>query len=404
MCWIVSTFVLVSLLTLSQCFVDGALKRQNFIPINADVKVPDGFEASIVANIPGARQLVTLPNGDMIVGTHGTTVEIISNADARDAVGPVTTFATFPSDYGTQGVAFGGGFIYAATQKTIWRMPYKDGEKTGTPVNISSVRTGPIAPHSDGDVHRSTSVAVSDQTLYAGVGSSCNACEEVDPTRATIQMMELDGSNMKLKARRWRNAIAFAVDPKTKTVWAGGAGQDNLPPAHPYEFMDPVSLRSTPADYGWPDCEENRHAYTPGSNCSQVVIPAVAIPAYSTIIAATFYPLETTGLTYAFPKAWLGGLFVSMHGSWHQNSSKVPWVAPHVAFVPFDDETRMPKSPVNWENSYTQWTDFVTGFQDAQGNRIGRCTGVTIGSNGSLFLADDQMGNIYRIRPTKTTL
>jgi glucose/arabinose dehydrogenase len=372
--------------------------------INADVTVPDGFQFSIIANIRGARQLVPLANGDLIVGTHGTNVEIISDAEAADAVGPVTTFATVPPDAGTQGVAFGNGYIYAATQTKIYRMPYQDGQKTGTPVQIASVRTGPISPHTDGDVHRSTSVAVSGDTLYAGVGSSCNACEEVDPTRASIQIMALDGSNMTLKARRWRNPIAFAVDPKTKAVWSGGAGQDSLPPAHPYEFMDPVSLRPTPSDYGWPECEEDQHAYKPGANCSQVVIPALALPAYSTIIGATFYPLETTGLTYAFPEAWQGGLFVSMHGSWHVNASRVPWIAPHVVFVPFDNETRMPKSPVDYKNQnpYTQWSEFVTGFQNDQGSRIGRCTGLAIGSKGSLFLADDAMGNIYRIRPKNT--
>lgn len=373
------------------------------IVANGAIIVPDGFEATIIANIRDARDLVPLPNGDLIVGTKGTTVEIISNADGTDAVGPVTTFATFPADYGPQGVALGDGFIYAATQKTIWRMPYKDGQKTSAPVNISSVRTGPIAPHSDGDVHRSTSVIVNDQTLYAGVGSSCNSCEEVDPTRATVQTMALDGSNMQLRARRWRNAMAFAIDPKSKTVWAGGAGQDSLPSGHPFEFLDPVSLRSTPADYGWPVCEENRIPYSPGANCSEVVVPALVFPAYSTIIAATFYPLDTTGLPYAFPGPWLGGLFVSIHGSWHRNASNVPWDPPHLTFVPFDSETRMPKSPVDWNNPYTQWSDFATGFQDAQGNRFGRCTGVAIGSKGSLFLADDGLGNIYRIRPKKTT-
>ena len=96
-------------------------------------------------------------------------------------------------------------------------------------------------------------------------------------TRATIQTMALDGKGMKLRARRWRNPIALAVDPKTGTVWAGGAGQDSLPGGHPFEFMDPVSLRPTPADYGWPVCEENHVAYSPGANCSQVVIPAPRI-------------------------------------------------------------------------------------------------------------------------------
>ena len=33
------------------------------------------------------------------------------------------------------------------------------------------------------------------------------------------------------------------------------------------------------------------------------------------------------------------------------------------------------------------------------GSRIGRPTGVAVGPQGDLFVADDQTGNIYRIRP-----
>src|SRR4051812_10939209 len=110
---IIHMLVLTSLLTHSQFSVDCAHKRRDSIPINAAVKVPEGFEAVIVANIPDARELVSLPNGDLIVGTSGTKVEMISNADGPDAVGPVTTFATFPPDHGPQGVAFGDGYIYA---------------------------------------------------------------------------------------------------------------------------------------------------------------------------------------------------------------------------------------------------------------------------------------------------
>ena len=136
-----------------------------------------------------------------------------------------------------------------------------------------------------------------------------------------------------------------------------------------------------------------------------MVIPALIFPAYLTIIGGggAFYPLKTKRLAYAFPKQWHGGLFVSIHGSWHLNASNVPWDPPHVAFVPFDRQTRRAERRVNWENPYLQWREFFTGFQDAQGNRIGTCTGVAIGPQGSLFVADDSSGNIYRIRPTNGT-
>ncbi len=64
---------------------------------------------------------------------------------------------------------------------------------------------------------------------------------EVDPTRATVQRTALDGSGMATYATRFRNAIALAVNPATGTVWAGGAGQDTLPPGHPYEFIDALT-------------------------------------------------------------------------------------------------------------------------------------------------------------------
>ncbi|CAF1243485.1 unnamed protein product [Didymodactylos carnosus] len=179
-------------------------KRPTLTPTNASLKLPSGFNAAVIATVPGARELVSLPNGDLIVGTQGTAVKIILNADGADLAGATGIFATF-SETSPEGVAFGGGYIFASTEKTIWRMPYKNGQRAGTPVKIALVRQGPIAPNSDGDVHKSTSVSVSGQTLYAGIGSSCNACEEVDETRATIQMMKLDGTEMKLKAKRWRN-------------------------------------------------------------------------------------------------------------------------------------------------------------------------------------------------------
>jgi glucose/arabinose dehydrogenase len=352
---------------------------------------------SHIATVGGARELAALPNGDLIVGTSGSSIAIVPNAESAGAAGAPATFAALP-DSPAQGVAFGAGFVFVATQHGVYRISYATGARSGTPARIASVRTGAIAPNSDGDVHTTSSVAIGGSTLYVGVGSSCNACTEVDPTRATVQRMEIDGSGMTTQAKRWRNPIALATDPSSGTVWAGGAGQDDLPQGHPYEFMDAVSSRAAPADYGWPECEENHVAYTSGANCGAVVAPALEFPAYSTIIGAAFYPASQGG-AYAFPAAWHGGLFVSMHGSWH-TSNGVPIDPPHVAFVPFSGGA--PATVVNWSNPSAQWNDFLTGFQASNGSRIARTTGVAVGPKGSLFVADDQNGWILRIRPTSS--
>ena len=88
---------------------------------------------------------------------------------------------------------------------------------------------------------------------------------------------------------------------------------------------------------------------------------------------------------------------MSIHGSWH-TANGVPVDPPHVAFVPFAGAA--PARAVNWSDPTAQWNDFFTGFQTAAGSRIGRTTGVAVGAQGSLFVADDDTGAIYRIRPS----
>ena len=92
-------------------------------------------------------------------------------------------------------------------------------------------------------------------------------------------------------------------------------------------------------------------------------------------------------------------MFVGIHGSWH-TAGGVPVDPPHVAFVPFSGAS--PARAVNWNDPTAQWNDFFTGFQRADGSRIGRPTGVAVGAQGSLFVADDQNGVVYRIRPASS--
>ncbi len=356
--------------------------------------VPAGFTIDIIGRVNGARELAAAPNGDLFVGTNGSSIYLIRNAEGQ-AANPAV-FAGM-GDSPAAGVALSVSppncALYVGTQFGVYRIPYVIGDTTAraTPQKIAEVRPGGSSDHS------TTSVAIANGALYASVGSSCNACAETDPTRATIQQFRLDGTGAGAKAVHIRNAIALAVNPATQTLWTGDAGQDDLPFGHPYEFFDAVTLHTGTANYGWPDCEENHHAYTLGANCTSVVIPLVALPAYETPIGAVFYPTNQTG-PYAFTSHYRGGAFIAMHGSWHTGSGGAYAAAPLVAFVAMTGDT--PQTPVNWSDPAAQWTAFVSGFQTPDGTtRIGRPTGLAVGPSGSLFVADDQTGNIYRIRP-----
>jgi glucose/arabinose dehydrogenase len=347
--------------------------------------VPPGFSIERIATVEQAREIVIAPNGDLFVGTSTNAVYVVANAQGQAA--PAKVFVRI-ADQPVAGVTIDGERMYLGAQFGVYELPYRAGDRTprAQPRKIASVRPNGLARD-----HRTTTVAVANKRLYASVGSSCNNCDpDLDATRATIQQMDLDGSGMTPKARRIRNATALATNPQTGTLWAGVAGQDELPPGHPYEIFDAVTLHAGVADYGWPYCYENRQAVG-AHDCSRQIVARVVLPAYATPIGAAFYPEHPTGV-HAFSQTYRGGAFVTLHGSWHQ-----PPVPPRVVFIAMRGDE--PKTAVDWNDPTAQWKEFVGGFQMADGRRIARPTGVAVGPDGSLFVSDDLDGGIYRIRP-----
>ncbi|HUA09722.1 MAG TPA: hypothetical protein VMA98_10640 [Candidatus Acidoferrales bacterium] len=360
----------------------------------AALVIVNGFSIEHIATVPGARELAAAPNGDLFIGTKGNSVFLLPHAGAGRPDAP-HVFATF-SSAPAAGVALADDALYVGTKFAVYKIVYHAGDRMprGAPEKLLDVRLA------GGGGHSTTSVAVTGDTLYVSVGSSCNACDpERDSTRATIQHFDLLRGVATDEAYDIRNAVALTIDPATGALWAGVAGADDLPLYHPYEIFDAVSLQNTPADYGWPACYENRKrvAKWPG-DCSKTAIPRVVFPAYETPIGAVFYPLDQHG-TYAFPAAYRGGAFVTLHGSWHGPAQGLSgFVPPRVVFVPMHGDT--PDRAADWNDPTTQWSDFITGYQrDGTDDRIGRPTGIAVGPDGSLFVADDQTGAIYRIRP-----
>jgi glucose/arabinose dehydrogenase len=357
------------------------------------LSIVNGFQLQAIARVSGARELAALPNGDLIVGTGGTSVYLIPHADLDDGFYQPIKFATI-DDAPAAGVAFDPSTcrVYVGTNHGVYSIAYTDGATTGTV-------SGPIAlvrQENDGG-HATTSLTVSGDKLYVSVGSSCNDCVESDKTRATVQVMNLDGSGMTTYAKRYRNAMAVTTNPATGAVWAGGAGQDELPLGHPYESFDPITLRGPGADYGWPDCNENRNDFGQGKNCTNVVVPRIAMPAYSTLIGAAFYPSNQTG-AHVFPGSHRGSLFIGMHGSWHTDANGHLFSPPSVAWLQMNGDE--PAIAVNWDDPHAQWNEFIGGFQNADGqSRVARPTGLAVGSQGSLFIADDGGGIVFRVRP-----
>jgi glucose/arabinose dehydrogenase len=351
--------------------------------------VPPGFTIEKIATVNQARELAITPNGDLIVGTQLKNIDIIPNAEGTP--GAAQVFTTVPDTHAA-GVFLHGDTLYIGSQFGVWKVPYQTGEHAATtkPVKIATVRNG---IESD---HYTTTVAFAKGVLYASVGSPCDVCDRAttkayDKTRATIQQMGPDGQNMHAKAIEIRNAVALAIQPGSDDLWAALESRDALPKGHPYETFDDVSSHPGVPNYGWHTCYED-HVSINGAKCGDDVVAMGALPAYDSPIGMIFYPANQTG-KYAFPAKYRGGAYIALHGSWH-----TPLIPPRVAWVPFTNGR--PTTAVNWHNPNAQFTNFLFGCQSGATQRICRPTGVAVGNDGSLFVADDFGNNIYRIRPT----
>jgi glucose/arabinose dehydrogenase len=260
-----------------------------------------------------------------------------------------------------------------------------DGEYlyVGETTQVSRFRYSPAGPVADQEViipdlptggHRTRTVAFGpDGMLYLAVGSSCNICLEEEPLRATVSRANPDGSDLEIIATGLRNPVGLDFQPESGVLWATVNERDNegneIPP-------DLVTIVEEGANYGWPQCMPP--AATPqesGADCSGVTPPTIGIQAHSAPLGLAF--LEGEGV----PSDLDDDLIVVQHGSWNRE----PPAAPKLLLIDFEDG-----QPIGAR-------DFVSGWQDASGERWGRPAGVIVAPDGSIIVSDDTNGLLYQI-------
>ena len=90
----------------------------------------------------------------------------------------------------------------------------------------------------------------------------------------------------------------------------------------------------------------------------------------------------------SFPERYRGGAFIGMHGSWNRSQM----IGYKVAFVPFANGK--PAGPME---------DILTGLiaDESKFEAHGRPVGVTVAPDGSLLVADDSGGKVWRVSAKK---
>jgi len=332
------------------------------------LQVPPGYSVSVVAAGLGDPRFMDVDTaGNLLVGT------------ARQGI--VYRFPFTEGQLGEPEVLISG----LEQPASVALFAADDGEYlyVGETTQVSRFRYSPAGPVADQEViipdlptggHRTRTVAFGpDGMLYLAVGSSCNICLEEEPLRATVSRANPDGSDLEIIATGLRNPVGLDFQPESGVLWATVNERDNegneIPP-------DLVTIVDEGANYGWPAClPPDATPQEPGADCSGVIPPTVGIQAHFAPLGLAF--LEGEGV----PSDLDDDLIVVQHGSWNRE----PPAAPKLLLIDFEDG-----QPIGAR-------DFVSGWQDASGERWGRPAGVIVAPDGSIIVSDDTNGLLYQI-------
>jgi glucose/arabinose dehydrogenase len=378
------------------------------------LRLPSGFCAVLVAEVSRPRHLAVAENGDVYVSFQGRRdaptpqerggVVVLRDTDGD---GHADTRSFVGGESGT-GVALHAGSLYFATNTAVLRYRVVNGVPVASPDTI--VEGLPDRP---GEPTKSIAFA-DDGSLLVSIGAASDACAPPpapggpaasgppqkgdDPcrqleSRGGVWRFDAAKEHQRLDdAERWvtgiRNAVALAWDPATHALYGVSHGRSGLARWPGFPAQADVDLPAEEflrmdrgREFGWPYCyfdpQQGHLVLSPEyggdgrtvGRCASKTAPIHAFLAHWGPGDLVFY----TGSQ--FPARYRGGAFVALHGR----------VNPGITFVPF----------AGGRPSGTH-EDFVRPVAGAGAAPL-RPIGLAAGPDGSLYLAEDGAGRVWRI-------
>jgi glucose/arabinose dehydrogenase len=351
-----------------------------------------GFEVSLFAeNLDNPRQAYVLPNGDILVVE--ATREWPGRADRPEkSANRITLFRDTNKDGKPDlrevfltglnmphGMVLVGNWLYVGNTDGVVRYSYRSGQ-----TKLDSKGEKILDLPAGGHYTRNLIADRAGRKIYVAIGSASNVDEEngweKDQRRAGIVEINPDGSGARIFANGLRNPVGMDWQPQTNVLWTVVNERDLLGDDLVPDYLTSVKEG---AFYGWPysyfgQNEDPRKKGQRPDLVAKAIKPDYAVGSHVAALGLAFYHGKV------FPQRYHGGAFIGMHGSW--NRSKM--VGYKVAFVPF--ENGKPTGPME---------DILTGFiaDESKFEAYGRPVGVTELPDGSLLVADDSGGKIWRV-------
>ena len=338
----------------------------NSLPL-ANIKLPPGFEVTLFATVPNARQMA-LGKRNLFVGSMGEgKVYAIPLHGARAGVPRVIADGlSMPV-----GVAFHQGDLYVSAVSRILRLRGIEARLDKPP------RPEVVSAEYPTDTHHGWKFIAfgPDHKLYVPVGAPCNICEP-DPARyANITRLDVRTGKVEVVARGVRNSVGFDWHPVSGELWFTDNGRDMLGddvPPDELNRLDPIGQH-----FGYPYCHGGTIAdpeFGMGRPCKDFTPPAQNLGAHVAALGMRFY----TGRQ--FPAQYKNAIFIAEHGSWNRARKS----GYRISVARLQDQRVVAYEP------------FATGWLQGE-SAWGRPADVQVLPDGSLLVSDDLAGAIYRI-------
>ncbi|MBD2702402.1 sorbosone dehydrogenase family protein [Spirosoma sp. BT702] len=372
-------------------------------------QAPAGFVVTEFArDLNNPRWIYQAPNGDIFVSEANTERKGIKNKVVNSVTGRsksenegtsanrITLFRDADKDGKPEvreifltglnqpfGMLVLGSTFYAANTDGLMRYDYKSGQTkiTKPGKRILELPAGGYNNHWT----RNLLAGPDGKKIYVSVGSGSNVAEhgiENELRRANILEINPDGTGERVFASGLRNPVGMGWQPTTKTLYTAVNERDELGDDLVPDYLTSVKEG---AFYGWPYAyfgqhEDPRRKGERPDLVKKSVVPDVPLGSHTASLGLAFYD------KMAFPEKYHNGAFIGQHGSWNRSQLS----GYKVVFVPF--QNGKPGTP----------EDFLTGFVAGNDKDVyGRPVGIAILQDGSMLVADDTSGRIWRVSASK---
>lgn len=337
------------------------------------VRLPAGFKIEVYASgLPEARQMAWGDNGTLFVGSYNATnVYAVTEKDGKRQVRTILKGLNMPT-----GLAFRDGALYVVAIDKLMRYDNAEANLDHMPAAVVVYDDMPSY------VAHGWKYIVSDKdgSMYLPFGPPFNV--GIPPTSvAQVRRVDPKTGLAEIMALGVRNSVGGDIDPRTGDYWFTENARDWMSDDTPSDKLNHITKIGE--HFGYPYCHQGDMPdpkFNRGHKCSEFTAPVVKLGAHVAPLGMKFY----TGSQ--FPAEYQNNIFIAEHGSWNRHKYQ---------------GARINRVVVDADGKNAHDEVFAEGWLKGDQDYAGRPTDILQAKDGSLLVADDWAGAIYRISYAK---